>query len=318
MKLLFALLIVSTSLFQTKDSNIIKNAQNDTISSITTSKGGIASDYKILYENANSDREKLTSLLETAFTIIIAVIIAIIGSSFFYNYRFNKKEFELLNKESKIRLDEAQKEVLEKNEKTIETIISKMDSEIQSRFEQLTDNNKTNIDTIKESLGTILSTYKSELDKEIEDFKAEIKVIKEEYKNRNELLEKELTRNDKDLKKEIYDLRGDVYAIKGWNSLALSYYVQQALLCIELNQKWQIEYIAGDIVSMLQASIEKLDTIASYDRDNIEKLLKDFPTHLVSEKRKIEELYPKLKVREPETPRPQRVDLLSLFRQMKK
>lgn len=256
--------------------------------------------YKMLYENSKESNTELLSLLTTAMTVVIAVIIAIIGSSFFYNYRFNKKEYELLTKEITNKIEEAQKELLKDSRIEIEKISEINKKEIQQKFVQISETYKTNYDSLNDSLKSIIEAYKNNVEDSISNQNESLKNIKNQISKLEENSKLEVNVKSKALNIDILGLKADLYFLKNWYSLALSYYVQQCHLCIETNQTWQLKFVTKDIINSIQESILSKKTITSATKLNIEKLISVLPDTVLDKKKKIEEEYVKIEVKEVE------------------
>jgi hypothetical protein len=259
--------------------------------------------YKMLYDETRMYNSKLLSLLQAAFGILIAVILAILGSSIFYNYRFNKKEYELLNKESRRLLEESQVVLIEKSREEINKLIEKLNNEIDKKFTGISETYKVNYEAIKDSINTIILSFKSDIDKHLQNSMKDIIELKEENKKLNENIEKGISTNEKSIRQDLYEIRGMLYTMREWYSLALSSYISKALLCIELGQTWFFEYVADDIISSIEKCIEKKETITPYNKTELEKVLSGFPEHLKDRKMKIEKEYKKIEVKEINLPK---------------
>lgn len=272
-----------------------------------------------LYDNQKETNDKLLSLLTTSLTLIVGIIIAVIGTSIFYNYRFNKKEYELLTKENKNTLNEMHNELIASTNSKLEKTIENFTSEIDKRFEQINNTYKTNIETIKESLNTIVLLFRKDIDKQIDGITKQIEANSSEIKDFSDTAKKDVQYNAKSLKKDLLDLQGEIYIMKEWYTLALNTFVNQGLLCVELNQTWQLEYILGDIINAMMKVIEKDNSITPDNKKDIEKLLPTIPDYLSREKEVITKNYQKIKIKEIILPKRDRgyVSLRDLFRAKK-
>lgn len=270
--------------------------------------------YKNMYENAKETNDKLLNLLVTALTILIGVIIAIIGSSIFYNYRFNKKEYELLTKETTNKLNQAQDELKQKTKVEIDKLIEKTNSQIDKKFDQISDTYKSNYETIRESLKTIVLSFKEDIESKQNDFSKKIEKLENQSENSLEDIKSTIDHNDKRLELDIYDLRGMLYMHKKWYSNALYVYVDKSLLCIELNSTYQLEFNLPNLIEAIEKTIETKGTITSNTKSKIEKLLKEIPDYFSQEKEIISKLYPEIIIKELEpSKRNVTSDLLNLY-----
>lgn len=254
--------------------------------------------YKMLYENTQDANSKLLSLLTTAMTVVIAVIIAIIGSSFFYNYKFNKKEYELLTKETTNLLEEAQKNLLKETRLEIIKMAELNKKEIETNFTQLSETYKTNYETFRDSIKSIIEAYNNSNKEILIKQEEEIENINKKIAKLEEKSKQDIDFNSKKLKIDILGIQADLYFMKNWFSLALSNYVNQCLLCIENNQHWQLKFVADDIVKSIEKTIQSQKTITGSVKRNIEKLISVLPDSVLDKKKKIEDEYLKIQVKE--------------------
>lgn len=254
--------------------------------------------YKLLYENSKNESEKYVSLLTTALTVIIALIIAIIGSSFFYNYRFNKKEFELITTETTDKIKEIQKELLKESKVEIESLTKDNKVKINEEFGKISETYKTNFETLKDSLNTILVSFKNDVDKRLDYHDEKIKELENSISVLEKKAKEDLKLNEKSLNIDVLDIKGEVYVMKGWDSLALSTFVDQANLCVETNNKWRLKYIVDDIENSINKIIEKHGTMTTATKLNIEKLIPEIPTNLSDKMKNINENYKKITIKD--------------------
>lgn len=254
--------------------------------------------HRLLYENSKKESDKYISLLTTALTVIIALIIAIIGSSFFYNYRFNKKEFELITTETADKIKEVQKELLRQTKGEIENLTKENREKINEEFGKISDTYKTNFETLKDSLKTILMSFKQDVDKKLDSHDKTINELENSISALEESAKKDLKLNEKSLKIDLLDIKGDLYVMKDWYGLALSTFVDQANLCVETGNKWRLEFIVDDIENAIDKIIEKNDTMTTSTKLNIEKLLTEIPSNLSNKKKIIQEKYKRVIIKD--------------------
>jgi hypothetical protein len=266
----------------------------------TNDSGGSDSYYELMYKNTKDTNAKLLSLLTTSLTVIIAVIIAIIGSSFFYNYRFNKKEYELLTKETTNKIEEVQKKLLKESRDEISKISENNQRVIEKEFEQISKTYQTNYDTLKDTIKTIVTVFKKDLDKGIKKQSENVKALELQVEKLEKKAKQDIKLNEKNLKIDIIDIKADLYYMKEWYSLALSNYVEQALLCVETDNIWQLEYVAEDIFKSIEKVLENNETTTSSTILNIDKILPKFPSYVSGTKKKIEDSYKKIPIKEIE------------------
>ncbi len=282
-----------TTQIEDKKKTIVPLSQTENNSTINAE-----SYYRLLYENSKSETEKYVNLLTTALTVIIALIIAIVGSSFFYNYRFNKKEFELITNETSDKIKEVQKELIRQTKEEIEVLTKENKERINEEFGKISDTYKTNFDTLKDSLKTILMSFKQDIDKRLDTHEKTLDELEAAISSLEETAKEDLKLNEKSLKIDLLDIKGELYLMKGWHSLALSTFVDQANLCAETDNHWKLEFIVGDIINSINKVIEKGDTITTSTKLNIEKLIPEIPSSLSDKKKIISDNYKKIKIKD--------------------
>lgn len=86
--------------------------------------------------------------------------------------------------------------------------------------------------------------------------------------------------------------------MKDWYSLALGAFLDQASICIELNQTWRLEYSLKDLIYCMEKVIEKGDTITPNRKSDIELLLTKLPANYKVEANKIKGLTTKIIIKE--------------------
>ncbi|OFX87818.1 MAG: hypothetical protein A2W99_16010 [Bacteroidetes bacterium GWF2_33_16] len=311
--LLILLLVFSLTTVgqETKHSKTESKLENDKTEALQSDKNNALSEkepkedklYQVMYEDSKSINSKLLTLLTNSLTVIIAVIIAIIGSSFFYNYRFNKKEYELLTKETTNKIEEAKSKMLEETKREIEKYTDYSKDKIDERFTQIKESNKSNIDTIKESLNTIISSFKQEFDSKQETQSKKIELVEKEISRLDKSTDENITLREKELRFSILDLQGQVYELREWFSLCLTTNVRRALLANEIHRQWQFEYILPDIVDLIDKVLKKNDSITSNNKYDIEKLMEIIPSQFESYKKKIADSYGKIRIQEVDLPK---------------
>lgn len=284
----------------TKDENIVRtNSSISTQSNVEKSTN--SHEYEQLYLNQKETNEKLLSLLTTALTLIVGIIIAIIGTSIFYNYRFNKKEYELLTRENQSTINEIHNNLKEETIKTVDKLLDKLSQENDKKFDQINESYKSNYDALRDSLKTIITHFKEDYDNRISESKSRIEELEKENKEISDNLKSDLRFNEKQIRKDLLDIQGELYKLKDWSSLALGSFTDQAILCIETNNQWQLEYVLTDIIEQIEKVISKNDTITPERKRRIEFLLSELPNEYKIEKDKIKDKYKKITIKEIQT-----------------
>lgn len=206
--------------------------------------------YKVLYEKEKENNESFKSLIQWTLGVSLGFLLAIIGSQIFFNYRLNKKEIDYIKKD----IDE---KILELENKLIEKIQLKFDEIDDGLKEGLAKNQKEN----KEFLVDRLNSDSKVLD-------AELKLLKNVTEFDIKVLQDELEGGISSLKELILKNKGDIWNLKGIDSIALSNYIEVAF--IKLKRKNEVKYILNDIIEVLK----ELNEIHDRDFKNLKLLYK--------------------------------------------
>ena len=277
-----------------KDSSLIKKGQ----SAVTNKINNESNSYTLLYENQKETNDKLLQLLTNSLLIIVSIIVAVIGTSIFYNYRFNKKEYELLVKENRNDLEVAKIQVIEQSRLEFIKLTENINIEINKRFDEINSKYSTNFDVTRTSFDKIIDSFKKDFDERISFFKEDLDTYKKEMSDQRRNIKKELSFTEKKFENEILDLKGMVYTIKEYYGLAIANYVDKALNSIELKKDWELKFILDDIQRSINQTIQKGDDISPRTKKAIEVLISKIPNSLKEKRDLISESYIKIQVKQ--------------------
>lgn len=240
----------------------------------------IAEIYKLLYENTKEANVRILSTIYWALGGIITVILAIIGSSVFFNFRFNKVEVENISNRALTKIEEAKNRYAnEIEEKLNEFILSTKNS-------------------IKNNENELATTYKELLKSYSENFNSQIKTNKESTEEKLKNIEKSISTNDQLNDERIKVLKSDFdYTIKTqeirifhneaelWNvrevyANALRYYIKECSVGLEIDYDWLIELRSKKICE----TIESMDSLDDGLRKELNEFLDKIPEEYDEEK----------------------------------
>lgn len=212
--------------------------------------------YRLILQEAKSSNQIYVSLIQWVIGISFALLLAIIGSQIFFNYRINKKEIEYIKKD----IDEKLVELKSSLDKSIEDKFNVLKKEFVDQFNK-------NENQLSDKLEKKFST--------LERFtELEIKLVEGSMNQKIKGLEKETEKNS-----------GDIWKLKGVESNALSNFIRSAIIEIDLKQ--EVKYTLNEIIGLL-SNIEEVNT---YDYERLESLIDKIKVSHSAEAEKIKSLY---------------------------
>lgn len=228
-------------------------------------------DYKLLYQNVKETNNKIISIIQWTFGIVITVLIALIGGNFYQNYRQNKSRMKEIEQEFETKFNEF------KNNS-----FSKIDTKIKEKFQDsennLKDLFKTFSDSQNKEIENLIDKTNSKLDKIKEEFNTKDKKSKRkiiENKNKIKSLDNEISSKIEKLEKNIMvnvnKIEGDLWLLKEVKNNALRRYINAALLELELDKN--IEFRLETIIDLLK----EMNSLSSSSLSTLQELLKSIP-----------------------------------------
>lgn len=219
--------------------------------------------YKLMYENTSASNEKFIALTQWTLGASLAVILGIIGSQIYFNYRINKKEMDSLSA-------------------GLQEQIARLELDVTQR-----------ITTVLNVATTSLETEKKALSKELKE------VINKQFVDNEKMLDVEFKLQKGDLLLEINRLKchlkksqGDIWYLRDVKANALSYYIEAAGLEAGFslgNEKYLLEdviKVLGEVEDMSHSDYEALQKllprikVANYGlKTKLEGIIKDKPTY---------------------------------------
>ena len=205
--------------------------------------------YKLLYEDAKNSNASIINTMQWSIGIVLALLLAIIGSQIFHNFRINKKEIENIRQslnDNFLKFETNLTSIVEKdkieNIKNINNQVSDLRKELNNTFGKLFIEKSKSIETKNKSLE---------------------EKINNNYKEINFVID--------NLKIDIEKCVGDLWILKGIKENALSNFIRTAELKIKKN--FDVKYILKEINSILSEVTE----IFEHDYLNLTELIKIIP-----------------------------------------
>jgi hypothetical protein len=217
--------------------------------------------YKLLYENASQSNDRLISTIQWALGIAISVIVAIILSQIFFNYRISKKEIDYIKKDIDEKLAALKLELVGSIETHQKAAVTDIDEKINTLSSELRASLRDKVHRRLDALWRVHDSFENRLEDKIKTQKIEIE------KN-----------------------TGDIWLLKGLKSNALSNYLKSALLKLELGEN--VKYLLDDIIAILT----ELEDIHEFEHEKLNKLTGNLDSSYAAQKEKIIKLYKNMKV----------------------
>lgn len=237
---------------------ITMNNNNSTPDEITVTQA-----YKMLYENSKESNNRLISTIRWVIGIVVAFLLALIGSQVFFNIRISKREIDNIKKDLDTK-SSALKEELLKN---------------------INEGNRDNIKQYQAYENKIGNMVKEEIQRRFEEKSKYLETKMTGYEKNIEMIEREMKNDIKYLEIDIRKNEGDLWNLRGVKANALARYVETANLKIEL--KGTVEHSLDDIIEVLS----KMDSIHKMDYSHLESLIKKIPKKHENLKSQIESLF---------------------------
>jgi hypothetical protein len=265
-------------------------------------------DYKLLYETQKNYSSDIIATVYWALSSILVIILAIIGSNLFFNFKFNKKQYLELENELIQNINNIEKKLNEQINKQIENnknelgtvfkenlIVSQNQQNLKTK--ELTDSYKERLNSYSDNLKEQVLTLKDrielfqkeslESDKNINStLSKKIEDLNSDFKKITNGLNKEIDDNSIDLQIATQGLEADIWRFKKVYANALTCYVSQTKLAVEINRKWQLKHTLRDIKEVLI----KIDILDENDIREIEELYSIIPDEYKIQKSEIKKL----------------------------
>jgi len=276
----FVFILCSNIIITSQDISGINQSEN--ISEVESQEP--AKNFEDLYLQQKDFNERILNTVYWALGSILFVLLAIVGSNIYYNYQFNKKKYDNL-------LEEHQKKFNEQEEALFNKIVKELDIVFKHLSEKNDEYKKEIDEQQKQDRKELGDDYKERLDSFSENLIGQIRTLKRnlgEFNESNEkafekinkgliqlevVTQKSINNKIKELKINIRGIEAENSISKGDYDLALIDYIQQAFLCIEIDQDWKLEYSLNDILKI----IPKCDYFLHLHERKITRLLPLIP-----------------------------------------
>ncbi len=294
--LLFILFLSTASKIESPDS-LSKTKLENNLQQKTKVTESTNIDYKLLYENQKDYHKDLLSTVFWALGSILVVVLAIIGSNLYLNFRFNKKQYDNLVSEYEIKINDLEKILNEKVDQKIKKNQDESKADFSDYKVELTNSQG-------EKINEIYNGFKERLDSFSENLKEQILSVKDRHENLNKLVDKNaenikvkldllensfgknLETESMKLKIDISEIEAEMWKSKGIFLNALFVYLDQSVYSIKVDWLWNLKYALRNIIEMLN----KVKIVEERHYKLFDKLMPSIPDEYADNKSKIIEL----------------------------
>ena len=282
--IIFIFLLLSVQSFCEKDSINTYRPNNEDKNIISQNLGNNI-DYRLLYENEKEYNEKILGTIYWALSSILVIILAIIGSNIFFNFRFNKKQYQELENDLKQRLKELENEIIENNTEKQNKLKDKLFEVVQTNRNEILNSLSEDKKEIKQDLSKELSDFSENIKNQIDfiqkiiderqantiaklsslessfnllesDFEEYKEFVDSHVDKRIETLDKKIKEDIRYetnlLKLDVYDNDANIWELRGVSINALRGFIKEAKTKIELGWKDNLSYTLGSIYESLK------------------------------------------------------------------
>lgn len=218
--------------------------------------------YKILYEHQNEWNDKILNTIYWSLWISVTLVAGIIFSSFFFNFRFNKKEFELLKSETTAELN-----------KKLDEIISNKINEIRHESKSWEENYKTLLNSYSDNFWDRINGIKEEYRSHKESTESQLNEMRKTFQNELNMIQKDFEYRVKSLQRSSLWDAANFWESKPHFYIALNRYIDILDIDIkERNKDWW-QFTLRSIADCLESIQKTEDWIANYQSDKLTKLI---------------------------------------------
>lgn len=264
-------------------------------------------------------KSEIVEILKWSIGSIIIIIIALFGSSFYFNFRLSKKELDNVNKgieldikNQKIEFEKFLNEKIiefnDKNKENIDKINSSFNELVKEINSSIKKDNSSLIDRFQNQLDEFNSNYRQQIKTIEKSFNSQIKSTQQLFENEKEVLfekiesnskkiesnnsnlQKEINYTEKTIRASIQRNAGYYWETTGVLSNSLRSYMNECNIYLDLDKVSMVELSLNNIKQI----VEKLKSIDNYDKKELDTLLERIPSKYNSMKINIQELVGKI------------------------
>ena len=247
--------------------------------------------FEALYDSQKAFTSSILSTVYFALSSILIVILAIIGSNIYFNFKFNKKKYDELEKDLinniDIKIIDFEKNVDIKIDKIKENIIKENNDskkELIETYNERLDSYSTNL---KEQISTLKERIENDGEANKINYENLLKIISDKTSELTEIFKDLLHYDSTRLEIRSLELEAEIWKSQGILSITLDNYIEQAQKAISIKWFWHMKYSLPKIIELLNDMKE----IDRYTQRHMDELLVSIPEEYAEQKVKIEKLY---------------------------
>lgn len=229
----------------------------------TKNGDNVSNIYKLLYEDSKSANNSIITILQWSIGLIFTIILAVIGSQIFFNFRINKKEIENIKKTNLEEIANKHSEILA----FLNGKLSDQNGTIQLKTDDIRNEMLTFYDNKMSEISKQEETKKELLDKNLE-------ILETKLRNEISYLEAKMNKNS-----------GYIWELKGVTANALTNFLNTVESELDLN--YDPKFTLDNILKVLK----DLDDIHEMDYKRLVRLVQILPASTESIKNEITILF---------------------------
>jgi len=247
--------------------------------------------YKLMYENVKDSNKKILQTVYWSLSSILIVIIAILGSNIYYNYKVNKQEIENLKQEIDTHINEVKNEIYNSISKNFNDYTKDTRTELKNDVEKYSESYIKQLNLLEENLKNrieINTEYSNKLYDQLDKIYNIFKDTFQKIDDTSEKLEEKIENNHQKILIDIYDIKAQLMESNSSLDLALMYYASK--LKIEIDIDSNCENTLNDIISI----IKRLDSLPQHNNYDLNEIIFSVPNKYEAQKEIIISLIKKI------------------------
>jgi len=269
-------------------------------------------------QTLTSQKSEIVDILKWSIGSILIIIIALLTSSVYFNFRLSRKEIENINKgieleikNFKIDLEKSISQKIElfensskENTDNLKVNFTKLEKELnakidrdntklldgfQNQLDEFNINYRQQITTIEKSLTSQINTFENLIKQLKDNLLEKINTNSEEINKNNKNVLDLIERVKKSITASIERNAGYMWEAKGVLSNALNSYRRECEIHIDLGN----DFMIGLSLDSLKKIAEQMGKVYSYDQKDLEKLFDKLPSKYDETKEVLRKLFDK-------------------------
>ncbi|MEW2919965.1 hypothetical protein AB1A65_00755 [Muricauda sp. ANG21] len=236
--------------------------------------------YQLLYENSNEINNKILSTIYWSLGGIFTVVLAIIGSTIFFNFRFNKKEIENITTDAIRQIDIAKNTFSNQIEEKLNNFIIETQKSLNIEEQNLTNTYKELLKSYSDNLESQIKANKEFFSEKIIQIENKIEFNLQSTVEKTNELNNSLIKRIKEKEIKSLNNEAELWKLRGVPSNALRCHIKECSLGFDVGFFWLFEMRLDRIC----AEIDKIDELDKYLKEEIDDFMLRIPSSLNAEK----------------------------------